>query len=309
MDHIYDVRPCIERNEGGIQRTARLFRQVNAYASTGTPGRMVAFSVNYEGVINGKRGWIKTNQLLGPNMFTPIATFGSIIDPDHNTTADGRGTNHYLYLAPWYGFMPRGQRIMCRTKPSTDSVQRFDSRGILVLSTVPPAAQGEQTNGAAIRLPHPWSSYNVPAGEATLVCALKKTTADGYVMQSTDMSNNFIFDSFNLYSASGVGVVPVSGDIDYAGGTTPGAGRPPVNAQSAIVEFTCVNAGASIFFLQIWGQVDSGVADATAFFMREQQPETARRFVVPVHTLVSFRQLFLAGTNCDILYALFGWTD
>lgn len=260
VDHIYDVRPCIERNEGGIQRTARLHRSVTTYNHASGFGT-VAASINFEGVINGKRGWIKTGAVLGPHLFTGPSTFGSIIDPTNSTIASTQGVISYLYLAPWYGLMPRGQRIMSRTKPATDSLQRFDSRGIFVLSTVAPATQGDMTNGAAVTLPHPWSGYAVPAGEAICIAAFKKQSATGYYQQNTTMEKSIVGGTnklFYTFAASGSGF-PEGGEVPFTGGSPAGIGTPPITAQRAIVRLETPSALLA-FNILLAAQSDAGVA-------------------------------------------------
>lgn len=150
---------------------------------------------------------------------------------------------------------------MSRTKPATDSLQRFDSRGIFVLSTVAPATQGDMTNGAAVTLPHPWSGYAVPAGEAICIAAFKKQSATGYYQQNTTMEKSIVGGTnklFYTFAASGSGF-PEGGEVPFTGGSPAGIGTPPITAQRAIVRLETPSALLA-FNILLAAQSDAGVA-------------------------------------------------
>jgi hypothetical protein len=308
-DHIYDVRPTIEHNEGGVQRTGRLHRSITTYNfdTTGADGCYAA-SVNFEGWINGKRGWIKTGSLLGPSLLTAAGTFGSIVDPSNSTVASTQGVNNYLYLAPWYGLMPRGQRIMSRTKPSTDSLQRFDSRGILVISTVAPATQGDMTNGAAVTLPHPWSNYAVPAGEAICLGAFKKRSAAGYYQQNTTMETSIVggVNQFYTFAASGSGF-PEGAEINFTGGSPAGIGAPPLTAQRALIHVS-TSSGISQFNIYLAAQSDAGIAgDIVANLVGSGSGFGLCE--MPIVERTTFDLNMSSSSAGSVFFALVGWID
>lgn len=156
---IIDLRPLpgetFGRVDDGSEEVLWMDVLTNQFVDTGAP---TTVGLDLGVVANGRRLFMRPSG--DPFSFVDIA------NPPYKRLAGAPANSwHYLYLADWAGTTPRGQYAA------------FRSQGVLVVSTIPTAAQGSRRNGSPIVLPSPFQSYTVPAGEAVALGAVRRNAA------------------------------------------------------------------------------------------------------------------------------------
>lgn len=182
---LIDVRPVWDSTESSERDvfSADLTRQLDRkFVTIGVPGAAASELVvlEAEARVLGQRLWFFSSLSFDP-------TASIYIDP---TTVLAADTWFYLYLVPWQGLLPVDPSVAGRT-----------GKGLLVLSSVVPTAQGNVVNGAPLTLPPPYGVTPVAANGATVVAALRRNSANTGWVPSANANRGF----FTLAPALNVG--------------------------------------------------------------------------------------------------------
>lgn len=198
QEHLFDMRPLVpgspvERN--GITMTKRNLQMGKAGANELL--RNGAMRLNIEGKAKGQEIWFETGAESDPWVSVLDTRIEDTVNPVSTIVSN---TTVYLYLCPWGDVFPRGQ-IADGRDPDTDAVvadTRWNNKGVLCLSEVEPADQGDKTNGDVLNLPAPFSNITVPAGRAMLVTPLFWDTSgiDFFVPMTADTAGGSVGTAF-----------------------------------------------------------------------------------------------------------------